>query len=78
VTIRSDHELTALQRVGHLVARTLAHMRGLVRPGITTAALDDAAARYARDEGGESAPQLTYDFPGFTCKFGVSAAYDCN
>lgn len=67
MTIRSDDELVGMQRVGHLVARTLQHMRALVRPGITTAALDDAAARYARAEGGQSAPQLTYDFPGFTC-----------
>ncbi len=67
MTIRSNDELVALQRVGHLVARTLQQMRALVRPGITTAALDDAAARYARAEGARSAPQLTYDFPGFTC-----------
>ncbi len=67
MTIHSTDELTGLQRVGHLVARTLAHMRALVRPGVTTATIDDAAARYARDEGARSAPQLTYDFPGFTC-----------
>jgi len=42
-------------------------MRGLVRPSITTAALDDAAAAFARAEGARSAPQLTYGFPGFTC-----------
>lgn len=67
MTIHSTDELTGLQRVGHLVARTLAHMRALVRPGVATGAIDDAAARYARDEGARSAPQLTYDFPGFTC-----------
>jgi methionyl aminopeptidase len=67
MTIRSTDELLGLQRVGHLVARTLQHMRALVRPGITTAALDDAAARHARAEGARSAPQITYGFPGFTC-----------
>ncbi len=67
MTIRSNDDLLGLQRVGHLVARTLQVMRALVRPGIATATIDDAAARYARAEGARSAPQLTYDFPGFTC-----------
>ncbi|HEX6807331.1 MAG TPA: M24 family metallopeptidase [Gemmatimonadaceae bacterium] len=67
MTIQSASDLAGLQRAGHLVARTLAEMRGAVRPGITTAALDDVAARFARAEGARSAPQLAYDFPGFTC-----------
>jgi methionyl aminopeptidase len=56
-----------MQRVGRLVARTLEAMRGAVRVGNTTGAIDDVAARFARAEGARSAPQLTYDFPGFTC-----------
>lgn len=67
MTIGSESDLEALQRVGRLVARTIAHMRAHVRPGVTTAALDAAGARFARAEGARSAPQLTYDFPGFTC-----------
>ncbi len=67
MTISTEADLAAMQRVGRLVARTLAHMKALVRPGITTGALDDAGARFARAEGARSAPQLTYDFPGFTC-----------
>ena len=67
MTVRSAADLTGLERAGRLVARTLAAMRAAVRPGITTAALDDIAARVARAEGARSAPQLAYDFPGFTC-----------
>ena len=67
MTIGSETDLAGMQRVGRLVARTLAHMRTLVRPGVATAELDAAAARLARVEGARSAPQLTYDFPGFTC-----------
>ena len=67
MTISSESDLAGMRRVGQLVARTLAHMRGQVRPGITTSALDGAAERLARGEGARSAPQLTYDFPGFTC-----------
>ena len=67
MTIGSEADLAGMQRVGRLVARTLAHMRTLVRPGVATAELDAAAARLARAEGARSAPQLTYEFPGFTC-----------
>ena len=67
MTISSESDLTGLQRVGSLVARTIAHMRAEVRPGMTTAELDGIGERFARNEGARSAPQLTYDFPGFTC-----------
>lgn len=56
-----------MQRVGALVARTIAQMAAAVRPGVTTAMLDGIAAAYAGAEGARSAPQLTYGFPGFTC-----------
>lgn len=67
MTIKSKEELTAMQRVGRLVAQTLAHMREHVAPGVSTGHLDELAERFARREGARSAPQLTYDFPGFTC-----------
>jgi methionyl aminopeptidase len=67
MTVSSGLELAGLQRVGQLVARTIAHMRAQVRPGITTAELDLVGERFARAEGGQSAPQLTYDFQGFNC-----------
>ena len=67
MTISSQSDLAALQRVGQLVARTIAHMRAAVRPGMTTAQLDEIGARFARSQGARSAPQLAYDFPGFNC-----------
>ena len=67
MTISSQSDLAAMQRVGQLVARTIAHMRAAVRPGLTTAQLDDIGARFARSQGARSAPQLAYDFPGFNC-----------
>ena len=67
MTISSEMDLAGMRRVGQVVARTLAHMRAQVRPGVTTAELDAAAARFARGVGARSAPQLTYGFPGFTC-----------
>ena len=67
MTISSASDLAGLQRVGNLVARTIAHMRAEVRPGMTTAELDHVGERFACAEGAQSAPQLTYNFPGFTC-----------
>lgn len=56
-----------MQRVGALVARTIAAMAAAVRPGVTTAELDAIAKTVASAEGARSAPQMTYEFPGFTC-----------
>lgn len=67
MTIRSREELEAMQRVGRVVAQTLAQMRAHVTPGVTTEYLDQIAERFARTHGAQSAPQLTYQFPGFTC-----------
>src|SRR5687767_6679109 len=67
MTISSEPDLAGMQRVGQLVARTIAHMRSQVRPGMTTRELDEIGERFARAEGARSAPQLAYDFPGFTC-----------
>ncbi|MGH7468590.1 MAG: type I methionyl aminopeptidase [Longimicrobiales bacterium] len=64
-----DHEgdLKGLRRAGRVVARTLALLRGLVRPGVTTKELDAQAAEFMTGEGARSAPQLAYRFPGATC-----------
>ncbi|HXU34094.1 MAG TPA: type I methionyl aminopeptidase [Thermoanaerobaculia bacterium] len=67
MTISSKDELLGMQRVGRLVAQTIARMREEVRPGVTTGTLDAIAERFARAEGARSAPQLAYNFPGFTC-----------
>ena len=67
MTIGSTTDLTGMRAVGRLVAETLAVMRAAVRPGITTGELDTAAEDFARPRGARSAPQLAYDFPGFTC-----------
>lgn len=67
MTIQSTGDLDGMQRVGRIVARTLLAMREAVQPGVTTGALDRVAEGTARRFGARSAPQLTYDFPGFTC-----------
>jgi methionyl aminopeptidase len=67
VTVSSKSDLAALERVGALVAQTLHEMENAAQPGITTADLDAIGAAFLRRHGARSAPQLSYDFPGFTC-----------
>lgn len=67
MSIEQEGELKGLRRVGAVVARTLAAMRALVRPGITTREIDQHAAERLATEGARSAPQLAYRFPAATC-----------
>jgi len=50
-----------------VVRLMLEAMREEVRPGITTAELDDVGASVMRQHGAQSAPALVYQFPGVSC-----------
>src|SRR4051794_5992979 len=63
----TPEELAALKAVGRVVARTLRELRARVRPGVSTAELDEHAARIFAAHGARSGPQLDYDFPGVIC-----------
>jgi len=67
MTIKSESDLASMRAVGKLVGQALREMRAAARPGITTEQLDDVGAAFLRRRGARSAPQLTYDFPGFNC-----------
>jgi methionyl aminopeptidase len=67
VSIDHPDELAALRAVGRVVAETIREMSRRVRPGVTTAELDDVAAEIFGRHGARSGPRLDYDFPGTTC-----------
>jgi methionyl aminopeptidase len=67
MSVDSPEQLQALKRVGRLVFETLSHMRGVVRPGLSTGALDRMAAEFLTARGARSGPILTYGYPGWTC-----------
>ena len=67
MSIESAADLAGMQRVGRVVALTIAEMRAAVRIGMTTAELDTVAAATFRRHGARSAPQVAYGFPGTTC-----------
>lgn len=67
MTVHSEKDLLALQRIGRIVAEAREEMLGAVKPGITTRELDDIGAACLARHGARSAPRLAYDFPGVTC-----------
>jgi methionyl aminopeptidase len=67
MSAETEEELQALRAAGRVVAQALRAMRRQVRPGVTTAELDEVGARVFRRAGARSAPQLDYGFPGVNC-----------
>jgi methionyl aminopeptidase len=49
---KSPREIEKIAAAGALVAETIAHVGSLLRPGVTTEELDDAAAAFIRSHGG--------------------------
>jgi methionyl aminopeptidase len=67
MTITSEEELERLKEIGNIVARAMEAMTKALRPGVTTAELDEIGSRFLDAHGARSAPQVTYNFPGATC-----------
>lgn len=67
MTIQSASDLASMRAVGRLVGSAIREMRVAIAPGMTTEQLDAVGERFLRRHGARSAPQLTYDFPGFNC-----------
>jgi methionyl aminopeptidase len=67
VSIHGPEELAGMRAAGAVVRRTLEAMKQAVRPGITTAQLDEIGANVMHRHGAQSAPALVYKFPGANC-----------
>jgi len=67
LTIDSHEDVAALKRIGRIVSLVLQRMLEAAQPGMTTAELDQLGERLLAEHGAQSAPRLTYDFPGATC-----------
>ncbi|SFH12527.1 methionyl aminopeptidase [Palleronia marisminoris] len=67
MTITHEDELDGLKEIGRIVANTMQAMAKAMEPGMTTRELDEIGRDLLEHEGAVSAPQSTYDFPGFTC-----------
>src|SRR3954452_15403951 len=67
MSIRTQEQLEKLRAIGRIVRAALDRTAEAVRPGITTAELDEIGARVLAAHGAESAPPKVYGFPGALC-----------
>ncbi len=67
IRIKSPNEIEAMRRAGRIVAAVLQQMGQMVRPGITTAALNKKAEQLIRKAGAEPAFLGYHNFPASIC-----------
>lgn len=67
MSITTENERAGMQQASDAVAITLKKMREYAKPGISTKALDEYGGELLAQLGANSAPMLTYNFPGYTC-----------
>ncbi|NOT24601.1 MAG: type I methionyl aminopeptidase [Acidobacteria bacterium] len=67
IVCRSSAEIEKLRRVNQLVARILAELRAMVRPGVTTQEIDAAAESLVRAAGAEPAFKGYHGYPATVC-----------
>lgn len=65
--VTTEEQLDKLKAIGSICAQVLDQMAAALRPGLTTAELDDLGRILLERAGARSAPQISYDFPGATC-----------
>lgn len=67
MTIESDHDLEQLKIIGRITALILKGMLNRIEPGMTTKELDTIGQALFEQHQVQSAPKLSYNFPGYTC-----------
>jgi methionyl aminopeptidase len=67
MTAESAIDIKNLKAIGRICAGTLRKMMSATRAGMTTRELDEIGRALLEAEGAQSAPQVTYNFPGATC-----------
>ncbi|RYE75100.1 MAG: M24 family metallopeptidase, partial [Hyphomicrobiales bacterium] len=67
MTITSEADLERLKTIGRICAVARDAMAAALQPGMTTLELDEIGRKILEDHGAQSAPEVTYDFPGATC-----------
>jgi methionyl aminopeptidase len=65
--LRSAEEVSRIRDSAVLVADTLEHLRGRIRPGVTTAELDKSADTFIRDHGGVPSFLGYLGYPAHIC-----------
>jgi methionyl aminopeptidase len=64
---KSPAEIDKMAQAGEILVRTMDLLAAKVRPGVTTAELDEAAERFIRSQGATPAFKGYHGFPGSIC-----------
>ncbi len=67
IYLKTDEEIELLRAASDLTSRTLAEVARWVKPGVTTAFLDNVAKEFIFDNGGKPACLGYHGFPGTLC-----------
>lgn len=67
MTIENEDDIKMLRIIGRIVYETLLLMKKSLEPGMTTLELDLIGQKNLEKYQANSAPKVTYDFPGYTC-----------
>ncbi|MFA5688789.1 MAG: type I methionyl aminopeptidase [Kiritimatiellales bacterium] len=67
IILKTPAEIEAMRRVNRMTARVRDALAAMVRPGITTGELGDAAFQLIRESGGTSAFYGYHGYPGSIC-----------
>lgn len=67
VVLLSSRELEKMRKAGSLAAQLLLHLEPMVKPGVTTLELNDAAELWTRAHGAKSAPLGYKGYPKSIC-----------
>src|ERR1700723_1355234 len=67
MSINELEDMVGMRAAAAVVRCMLVAMKNEVRPGITTAELDEVGAGVMRQQGAQSAPALVYQYPGVSC-----------
>lgn len=67
ISLKSEREIELMSRAGRLVAETHAFLKDIIKPGVTTKELDEAAEGFIRSHGALPAFKGYNGFPGSIC-----------
>lgn len=67
IQLKSEREIELMARGGQVLAATVRHVERSVKPGMSTADLDDIAEKFIRAEGAIPAFKGLYNFPASVC-----------
>ncbi|MGB3613117.1 MAG: type I methionyl aminopeptidase [Elainellaceae cyanobacterium] len=67
ITLLSSREIEQMRKAGQMAAELLAYLEPLVKPGVTTLEINDAAEEWTQKRGAKSAPLGYHGFPKSLC-----------